>query len=86
VISTCHAGTAIASVTARCGLVVEPGDSMALAAAIEHLADHPEERARMGAQARHYAESYLASGTVLGRLELQLEALVMGEPVAVTAS
>lgn len=86
VISTCHAGTAIASVTSRCGVVVEPGDSTALAGAIERLADNPEERARMGAQARHYAESYLASATVLNRLEQQLETLVLGEPVAVIAS
>jgi glycosyltransferase involved in cell wall biosynthesis len=39
------------------GLYVPPGDVAALRKALTHLLDHPEEAARLGAQARHDLES-----------------------------
>jgi colanic acid biosynthesis glycosyl transferase WcaI len=48
VIATCRAGTGIATVVSQCGLVVAPGDSAALAAAIEQLVDDHETRLRLG--------------------------------------
>jgi glycosyltransferase involved in cell wall biosynthesis len=36
----------------ECGLCVDPTDPAAIAAAIEHLAEHPERRAEMGANGR----------------------------------
>ena len=53
-----------------------------LAEAIVKLADHPELRLQLGINARHYAESHVASDSVLGRLEDELEAQVYGDPLA----
>jgi colanic acid biosynthesis glycosyl transferase WcaI len=80
VIATCHAGTEIANVISECGMVVEPSNSLELAQAIEKLADHPELRLQLGINARYYAESHVASDSVLSRLEGELEVQVYGEP------
>lgn len=68
VIATCRAGTEIATVVSQCGLVVPPGDSTALAAAIERLVDGGTERALLGQKARLYAEKNLAKEAVLARM------------------
>jgi colanic acid biosynthesis glycosyl transferase WcaI len=86
VIATAHEGTEIAHVATQCGMVVAPGDSVALAAAIERLADHPELRLQLGLNARHYAETHVASDSVLGRLEDELQAQVYGEPLQIINS
>ena len=44
----------------ECGVVVPPRDPAAFAAALIHLADHPEERQRMGQNARRLAERQFA--------------------------
>ncbi|MBP7275303.1 MAG: glycosyltransferase family 4 protein [Kiritimatiellae bacterium] len=48
-----------------CGLAVEPGNPAAFADALVRLADHPEDRARMGRNARRLAEQEF-DRTVLG--------------------
>jgi colanic acid biosynthesis glycosyl transferase WcaI len=68
VIATCRDGTEIATVVSQCGLVVPPGDSAALAAAIERLVDGEIERTLLGQKARLYAESNLAKDAVLARM------------------
>jgi colanic acid biosynthesis glycosyl transferase WcaI len=51
------------------GLVVEPGDVGSFLGAADRLLDSPEERARMGANARRYAESAFAIGPIADRFE-----------------
>lgn len=72
VIATCQDGTEIARVVSHCGLVVPPEDGVALAVAIERLADDDEVRHRLGMLARRYAEENLARDAVLGRVRDQL--------------
>jgi colanic acid biosynthesis glycosyl transferase WcaI len=50
-----------------CGVAVHPGDGAGLAAAIAALADDPERRARLGANARTAVEGPLSSAAALGR-------------------
>ncbi|HWU02319.1 MAG TPA: glycosyltransferase, partial [Novosphingobium sp.] len=52
VVATAASGTGLAAEVEGAGLVTEPGDVDAFAAAIEHLLDHPEEAAAYGAQGR----------------------------------
>jgi colanic acid/amylovoran biosynthesis glycosyltransferase len=52
VISTRHSGIPEAVVDGTTGLLVEPGDAAALAAAIRELLDDPETAARMGGEGR----------------------------------
>jgi len=73
VIATCKAGTEIANVVGKCGLVVAPEDGNALADAIEKLVDDDKARLHFGKQARLYAEENLARDSVLGRLVESLE-------------
>lgn len=56
VVATAASGTQLAELVEGCGHVVAPGDSLALAGAIEKLADDPDGRQRMGAEARVRAE------------------------------
>ena len=68
VIATCRAGSGIAELVSQCGFVVPPGDSAALAMAIERLVDDDEARLRLGVQARRYAEDNLSLSVVLNHL------------------
>ena len=68
VISTCRPGTELEAVVSKCGLVVAPQDSSALAAAICRLADDPEVRLDLGRRARVYAEANFERDAILGRL------------------
>jgi putative colanic acid biosynthesis glycosyltransferase WcaI len=68
VVATARAGTQIAAVLADCGLVVAPGDAEALAAALRALADEPERRRALGAEARRVAERLWDKNTVLNRV------------------
>jgi colanic acid biosynthesis glycosyl transferase WcaI len=58
-----------------CGIVVAPGDGVGLAAAIERLADDPEERTRMGACARAVVDGEFARRASLDRWSSLLDAL-----------
>jgi colanic acid biosynthesis glycosyl transferase WcaI len=60
------------------GIVVEPGASGDFLAAAERLLSSPEERARMGANARRYAESAFAIGPIADRFEAVLRGAVSG--------
>jgi colanic acid biosynthesis glycosyl transferase WcaI len=74
VIATAHQGTELAAVVTGdtldtcCGVVVPPEEPALLAQALVNLANSPAERARMGANGRRYAERYLHTDAVLGRL------------------
>jgi colanic acid biosynthesis glycosyl transferase WcaI len=72
VVATVDCGSEVARLVARCGLVVPPEDSAALAAAIRQLADAPEERLRLGAEARSVAESSYGRDRVLGAFDTEL--------------
>lgn len=76
VIATAHEGTELATVVARCGLVVPPEDPEALVIAIRVLASAPEQRAQFGLAARAYAEEHLDQGAVLRRFESALAQVV----------
>jgi colanic acid biosynthesis glycosyl transferase WcaI len=76
VIATAHAGTQVATVVEGRGLVVPPENSAALDAAVEYLVEKPELRARLGAEARKYAESHLGKDTMLEQFERDLVDLV----------
>jgi colanic acid biosynthesis glycosyl transferase WcaI len=61
------------------GIVVAPGDPAALAAALRRLAGDPDERERLGAAGRAYAEARLSAAAALAGYERFLD-LVAGAP------
>jgi colanic acid biosynthesis glycosyl transferase WcaI len=67
VIATCRAGTEVEMTVSKCGLVVEPEDSTALAAAICRLVDDVALRTHLGRTARAYAEANFERHAVLER-------------------
>ena len=68
VITVSEAGTELHAVVSKCGLVVPPGETSALAAAVVRLADDRAARLALGRQARAYAEHHFAIDLVLARL------------------
>jgi colanic acid biosynthesis glycosyl transferase WcaI len=68
VIATCDTGTEIDAVVSKCGLVVPPEDSAALAAAICKLTDEPATRLALGKRARACAAANFERDAVLGRM------------------
>jgi colanic acid biosynthesis glycosyl transferase WcaI len=68
VIATCRAGTELDAVVSKCGLVVPPQDSSALATAICKLANEPKTRLELGRRARAYAEANFERDAILGRI------------------
>jgi colanic acid biosynthesis glycosyl transferase WcaI len=68
VIATCDPGTEIDAVVSKCGLVVPPEDSAALAAAICKLTDDPATRLALGQRARACAAANFERDAVLGRI------------------
>lgn len=75
VVSTAKPGSEVAEVVGHCGLLSEPGNADALAAALLRLAGDAELRARCGQAARAYAVAYLGTEQVLGRFVAECEAL-----------
>jgi colanic acid biosynthesis glycosyl transferase WcaI len=75
VVATCAQGTDMAIVVQACGLVVPPGDAVALAAALRSLASNPEICLQMGQAARLFATDRLARKQVLGRWLQDLSSL-----------
>ncbi|MDR7150624.1 colanic acid biosynthesis glycosyl transferase WcaI [Hydrogenophaga palleronii] len=65
---------------AACGLVVPPENPAAMADALRALAADPAWRNRLGANGRRHAEAELSQDVILRRFEMQLMALVQGEP------
>ncbi len=78
VIATCRVGTEISEIVSRCGLVVAPQDSRALALAISRLADDTTTRLDLGRRAREFAESNFERDAVLGALFGAIERAVPG--------
>jgi len=74
VVVTAMAGTALASLVGGydVGTVVEPGDPVALAAAVDELLTDHAARARRGANARAYAEAHLDRDALLGAVLTRL--------------
>ncbi len=68
VITMSEAGTELHAVVSECGLVVPPGDTSALAAAVIKLADDRASRCELGKRARSYAEHHFEIDLVLARL------------------
>jgi colanic acid biosynthesis glycosyl transferase WcaI len=62
------------------GVVVAPGDPQALAGAIRGLAADPDERRRLGAAGRAYAEERLSAPAALAEYERFLEHVAGGAP------
>jgi colanic acid biosynthesis glycosyl transferase WcaI len=69
VVATCGEGTEVARVVETCGLVTPPDDAVALAEAVQTLANDGPLRACLGSRARTYAQAHLAREAVLGRFE-----------------
>ncbi|CAM3518547.1 Colanic acid biosynthesis glycosyltransferase WcaI [Bordetella sputigena] len=78
------AGTELAHVVSRCGIIVQPENAPAMARAVLRLAASPARRAALGRAALEYAQTQLHTDTVLDRLEQQLMAL-LGERTAAVA-
>src|SRR5680860_876880 len=76
VVATSAGGTEIARVVRERGVIVPPGDVDALVGAIRELAADDNMRARLGANARAYAERHLSRDVVLARFEKELCELV----------
>lgn len=78
VVATCAPLSELGRVVSQCGEVTPPSDVSALAAAIARLADAPEERARLGAAARRYAEDFMSVDGVLGKFVARANSAVEG--------
>ena len=74
VIAMANPGTELYDTVFLRGLVVAPGDSVELAAAIERLSANAAERERLGKAGREFAESTLSRDAVLGAFEKTLGA------------
>ncbi len=72
IIAMARAGTELYDVVATRGVVVNPDDAHAFAAAIAALADDPPRRAALGAAARLYAQNELSPVAIFGRIEAKL--------------
>lgn len=78
VVATARAGTGLAREVEGAGLVTEPEDAAAFAAAIATLLDDPDTRARLGRAARCRAEERWSRATILERFERDLAEAVTG--------
>lgn len=75
VVTTALAGSQVAGIVENCGRVVRPGEPAGLAEALRELAQRPNERQRLGQQARCIAQKYWSKDRVLTELEKTLIAL-----------
>ncbi|HLX00812.1 MAG TPA: glycosyltransferase WbuB [Trinickia sp.] len=83
IVAMARPGTELHAVVASRGVVVEPDNVEALAAAIRGLADDPLRRVTLGKAARRFAEETLAPAAVLGRLDARLVTTASGKSAAV---
>lgn len=83
VVVTATPGTELAEVVtaAHAGVVVEPDDPAALAAAVHELARDPTRRDAMGASGRAWVAAHFGADAVLGRIERQLLALIRAQRI-----
>jgi len=77
-VATADPGTTLYEVLNEhdCGITTAPGDVEELVRAVEKLADDAPERARLGRNARRYAEVCLDRERILSEFERQLHELV----------
>ncbi len=74
VLATAHPGTQLAKMVSSCGRVVEPGNAQEVAQALLELMNTPQERERLGMEARKAAQLWDKS-SVLRDFESQLQTL-----------
>lgn len=84
VVATAAPETELGKLVAQCGIVVQPGDSLALAEAIIALSDDPLRSGRLGAAGKAWAEAHLDRDAVLATFEQTLQRL--GSPGVVTGT
>jgi colanic acid biosynthesis glycosyl transferase WcaI len=72
VVATAMAGTSLAEEVQGCGIVTQPHDALAFAAAIERLLDDPALRQTLGQAALECAASRWNKDVILGRFEGEL--------------
>ncbi|KRA97759.1 hypothetical protein ASD83_11740 [Devosia sp. Root685] len=85
VVATAARGTGIFDEIEGCGLAVEPGDAMALAAAIERLSDDPALAQKLGQAARQRAERRWHRETILAHFVRAIEAAGQSRDPALAA-
>jgi colanic acid biosynthesis glycosyl transferase WcaI len=66
-------GGELSQIAQKCGVLLEPGDPAAMAAAIRDLAADRERREALGRTARRYAEMHFSRAMILGRYAQELE-------------
>lgn len=74
VLATAHPGTQLAKVVSSCGKVVEPGNTQEVAQGLLEFLHAPQERERLGVEARKAAQVWDKSNVLRG-FEKQLQAL-----------
>jgi putative colanic acid biosynthesis glycosyltransferase WcaI len=72
VIAACTSGTEIAELATDCGVIIEPGDPDALAAAVRNLASDPSKCRELGEQARQRALDLFQHHAILADFEREL--------------
>ncbi|KAI3591377.1 Glycosyl transferase, group 1 [Cupriavidus sp. U2] len=82
VVATAAPATELGKLVIQCGIVVEPGDSLALAEAIVTLADDPLRSRMLGAAGKAWAEAHLDRDAVLATFEEALLRLHAADTVA----
>jgi colanic acid biosynthesis glycosyl transferase WcaI len=75
VVATAHTDTELGHVVLGCGLVVQPGNPLAFADAINMLAQDATLRTRLGRAGRAYAEANFNRNCILGEFEAELRKL-----------
>jgi colanic acid biosynthesis glycosyl transferase WcaI len=74
VLATAYPGTQLAKMVSSCGKLVEPGNAQEIAQALLELMQAPQERERLGVQARNAAQAWDKSSVLCG-FENQLLAM-----------
>ncbi len=74
VLATAHPGTQLAKMVSSCGIVVEPGNAQEVARGLLELLHAPQERERLGVEARKAAQAWDKAGVLQG-FENQLLAM-----------
>jgi colanic acid biosynthesis glycosyl transferase WcaI len=79
VIAMANPGTELFDAVSTRGVVVPPGETSPLVAAIETLASNEVERVRLGRAGREFAQAVLSRDAVLAEFESKLRALCTEE-------
>lgn len=66
VLATAHPGTQLAKMVSSCGKVVEPGNALGIAQGLLELLHAPQERERLGVEARKAAQAWDKSSVLRG--------------------